>query len=199
MLLSGYELQISPGKPYLRNPMFRCMIQAAAIFRRKEGYIMAKNKEPKTNAMRILDRMKISYKTFTYECDEFTDAQHTADLIGAAHETMFKTLVTVSPEPAYYVFVIPIDSELDLKKCAHQAGVKSLAMIHVKDINSVTGYIRGGCTAIGMKKQYPVFIAEAAQNYPQIVVSGGHLGIQIELAPQDLAAASKEMCIRDSL
>ena len=190
MLLSGYELQISPGKPYLRNPMFRCMIQAAAIFRRKEGYIMAKNKEP-TNAMRILDRMKISYKTFTYECDEFTDAQHTADLIGAAHETMFKTLVTVSPEPAYYVFVIPIDSELDLKKCAHQAGVKSLAMIHVKDINSVTGYIRGGCTAIGMKKQYPVFIAEAAQNYPQIVVSGGHLGIQIELAPQDLAAASK--------
>ena len=153
MLLSGYELQISPGKPYLRNPMFRCMIQAAAIFRRKEGYIMAKNKEPKTNAMRILDRMKISYKTFTYECDEFTDAQHTADLIGAAHETMFKTLVTVSPEPAYYVFVIPIDSELDLKKCAHQAGVKSLAMIHVKDINSVTGYIRGGCTAIGMKKQ----------------------------------------------
>ena len=100
---------------------------------------MTKNKEPKTNAMRILDRMKISYKTFTYECDEFTDAQHTADLIGAAHETMFKTLVTVSPEPAYYVFVIPIDSELDLKKCAHQAGVKSLAMIHVKDINSVTG------------------------------------------------------------
>ena len=152
---------------------------------------MAQNKEPKTNAMRILDRMKISYKTFTYECDEFTDAQHTADLIGAAHETMFKTLVTVSPEPAYYVFVIPIDSELDLKKCAHQAGVKSLAMIHVKDINSVTGYIRGGCTAIGMKKQYPVFIAEAAQNYPQIVVSGGHLGIQIELAPQDLAVASK--------
>ena len=135
--------------------------------------------------------MKISYKTFTYECDEFTDAQHTADLIGAAHETMFKTLVTVSPESAYYVFVIPIDSELDLKKCAHQAGVKSLAMIHVKDINSVTGYIRGGCTAIGMKKQYPVFIAEAAQNYPQIVVSGGHLGIQIELTPQDLAAASK--------
>lgn len=65
----------------------------------------------------------------------------------------------------------------------HQAGVKSLAMIHVKDINSVTGYIRGGCTAIGMKKQYPVFIAEAAQNYPQIVVSGGHLGVQIELCP----------------
>ena len=83
------------------------------------------------------------------------------------------------------------DDNQDVYKRQHQAGVKSLAMIHVKDINSVTGYIRGGCTAIGMKKQYPVFIAEAAQNYPQIVVSGGHLGVQIELAPQDLAAASK--------
>ena len=147
---------------------------------------MAKNKEPKTNAMRILDRMKISYKTFTYECDEFTDAQHTADLIGAAHETMFKTLVTVSPEPAYYVFVIPIDSELDLKKCAHQAGVKSLAMIHVKDINNVTGYIRGGCTAIGMKKQYPTVFHETAEILDTIIVSAGKIGCQVELSPTDL-------------
>ena len=152
---------------------------------------MAKNKEPKTNAMRILDRMKISYKTFTYECDEFTDAQHTADLIGAAHETMFKTLVTVSPESAYYVFVIPIDSELDLKKCAHQAGVKSLAMIHVKDINSVTGYIRGGCTAIGMKKQFPTVIQEDAKELEYMHVSGGKLGMQIRLAPQDLQKVAK--------
>ena len=151
---------------------------------------MAKNKEPKTNAMRILDRMKISYKTFTYECDEFTDAQHTADLIGAAHETMFKTLVTVSPEPAYYVFVIPIDSELDLKKCAHQAGVKSLAMIHVKDINSVTGYIRGGCTAIGMKKQYKTFISDSAKELSDVYVSGGRIGCQMNLAPDDLCKAS---------
>lgn len=152
---------------------------------------MAKNKETKTNAMRILDRMKISYETHTYECDEFTDAQHTADLIGASHETMFKTLVTVSPDRAYYVFVIPIDDELDLKKCAHEAGVKSLTMIHVKEINEITGYIRGGCTAIGMKKQYPVYIAEIARTYPKIIVSGGRLGTQIELSPADLAAASK--------
>ena len=147
---------------------------------------MAKNKEPKTNAMRILDRMKISYKTFTYECDEFTDAQHTADLIGAAHETMFKTLVTVSPEPAYYVFVIPIDSELDLKKCAHQAGVKSLAMIHVKDINSVTGYIRGGCSPIGMKKAYRTVIDQSCEQLETMIFSGGKIGFQIELAPQAL-------------
>ena len=118
---------------------------------------MAKNKELKTNAMRILDRMKISYNTYSYECDEFTDAQHTADQLGFAHEIMFKTLVTVSPSGEYYVFVLPIDDELDLKKAAHEAGVKSLAMIHVKDITAITGYVRGGCTAIGMKKQYPVF------------------------------------------
>ena len=103
MLLSGYELQISPGKPYLRNPMFRCMIQAAAIFRRKEGYIMAKNKEPKTNAMRILDRMKISYKTFTYECDEFTDAQHTADLIAGSS-------ITSAPHLRSFCAVVPESS-----------------------------------------------------------------------------------------
>ena len=114
---------------------------------------MAKNKELKTNAMRILDRMKISYNTYSYECDEFTDAQHTADQLGFAHEIMFKTLVTVNPSGEYYVFVLPIDDELDLKKAAHEAGVKSLAMIHVKDITAITGYVRGGCTAIGMKKQ----------------------------------------------
>ena len=194
----------SPGKPHLRNPMFRCMIQgskkhdlltrktsknSSSHFSKKRGYIMAKNKEPKTNAMRILDRMKISYKTFTYECDEFTDAQHTADLIGAAHETMFKTLVTVSPEPAYYVFVIPIDSELDLKKCAHQAGVKSLAMIHVKDILKITGYVRGGCSPIGMKKQFKTVIDISAEKLETFFISGGRIGTSIEVSPTELADA----------
>lgn len=152
---------------------------------------MAKNKEIKTNAMRILDRMKISYETFTYECNEFTDAQHTADLLDLPHELMFKTLVTVGQNHDYYVFVIPIDSELDLKKAAHEAAVKSLAMIPVKEITAVTGYIRGGCTAIGMKKQYPVFISDSAEILPQIIVSGGRIGTQIRLAPSDLALASR--------
>ena len=138
---------------------------------------MAKNKELKTNAMRILDRMKISYNTYSYECDEFTDAQH--------------TLVTVSPSGEYYVFVLPIDDELDLKKAAHEAGVKSLAMIHVKDITAITGYVRGGCTAIGMKKQYPVFVHESAQSLPKMIVSAGKIGHQMELAPEDFIAASK--------
>ena len=150
---------------------------------------MAKQKEVKTNAMRILDRMKIPYETHSYECDEFIDGKQVADLLGFAHEIMFKTLVTVSPSGDYFVFVIPIDEELDLKKAAREANRKSLAMIHVREINQVTGYIRGGCTAVGMKKPYPVFIDESARAHSRIIVSGGKLGAQIELAPGDLAAA----------
>lgn len=156
---------------------------------------MAKQKEIKTNAMRILDRMKVAYTTHTYECDEFTDGKQTADLLGFPHELLFKTLVTVSPAKTYFVFVIPIDDELDLKKAARAASVKSLAMIHVKEINEVTGYIRGGCTAIGMKKNYPVFLHESALTHPQIMVSGGKIGAQIELAPQDyVKACGAQVC-----
>lgn len=150
---------------------------------------MGKQKEVKTNAMRILDRKKIPYQIYTYECDEFVDGQQTADLLGFAHEIMFKTLVTVSPDRNYFVFVIPIDKELDLKKAARAAAQKALAMIHVKEINQITGYIRGGCTAIGMKKQYPVFIDDSALLHEHIIVSGGKLGAQIELAPRHLADA----------
>ena len=139
--------------------------------------------------MRILDRMKIPYTTHTYECDEFTDGKQTADLLGFPHEIMFKTLVTVSPNKSYFVFAIPIDDELDLKKAARAASVKSLAMIHVKEINEVTGYIRGGCTAIGMKKNYPVFMHESALAHPQIIVSGGKIGAQIELTSRDYEKA----------
>lgn len=150
---------------------------------------MAKQKETKTNAMRILDRLHIPYTTHTYECDEFIDGRQTADLLGFAHEIMFKTLVTVSPDKTWYVFAVPIDAELDLKKAAKAAAVKSLAMIHVKELLSVTGYVRGGCTAIGMKKHYPVFMDESALRYPRIIVSGGRIGAQIELTPQDYEKA----------
>lgn len=150
---------------------------------------MAKQKEIKTNAMRILDRMKIPYTFQTYECDEFIDGQHTADLLHLPHEIVFKTLATVSPERTYFVFAIPIDAELDLKKAARTAGCKSLAMIHVKDIQNVTGYIRGGCTAIGMKKDYPVFMDESALLYEKIAVSGGKIGLQLTLTPGDYEKA----------
>lgn len=105
----------------------------------------------KTNAMRILDTKKIPYTTYTYECDEFIDAIQIADMLGLPHEKVYKTLVTQGASKNYYVFVIPIAEELDMKKAARSVGEKSVAMLHVRDINAVTGYIRGGCTAVGMK------------------------------------------------
>lgn len=155
---------------------------------------MSKQKEDrtknKTNAMRILDTKKIPYTTHTYECDEFIDAIQIADMLGLPYEKVYKTLVTQGSSKNYFVFVIPIAEELDMKKAAKSVGEKSVAMLHVKDINAVTGYIRGGCTAIGMKKQYVTRIEQSAQKLEKIIVSGGKLGMQLELTPQDLAAAS---------
>lgn len=165
---------------------------------------MAKQKEDKTknktNAMRMLDTNKIPYTTYTYECDEFIDAIQIADMLSLPHEKVYKTLVTQGASKNYYVFVIPIAEELDMKKAAKSVGEKSVAMLHVKDINVVTGYIRGGCTAIGMKKQYVTRIDQSAQNLEQLIVSGGKLGMQLELTPQDLAAASgaefADICVK---
>ncbi len=151
---------------------------------------MAKQKEIKTNAMRILEQKKIQFTHYTYECEEFIDGAQTADLLGLPHEKVYKTLVTVGADKNYYVFVIPIDGELDLKKAAKAVGQKSLSMIPVKEINAVTGYIRGGCTAIGMKKQYKTVIHEAAKNLETMIVSGGRIGSQIELKPEDLKSAA---------
>ena len=151
---------------------------------------MAK-KEAKTNAMRILDSMKIEYQSYTYECDEFIDALKIADQLGLPYEKVYKTLVTQGSSKNYFVFVIPIAKELDLKKAAKLVGEKSLAMIHVKDINQITGYIRGGCTAIGMKKQFVTRIDSTAKELETIIVSGGRLGLQIELKPEDLEKASR--------
>ncbi|MBP1543334.1 MAG: Cys-tRNA(Pro) deacylase [Oscillospiraceae bacterium] len=150
---------------------------------------MAKEKEVKTNAMRILDKLKIEYSVNHYECDEFIDGVHIADMLGQSYDSSFKTLVLVGKSKSYYVFALPIDKELDMKKAARAVGEKSLEMVHVKDINAVTGYIRGGCTPIGMKKQYRTVIHSSAQDFGRIIVSGGKLGTQLELAPNDLAAA----------
>ncbi len=151
---------------------------------------MAKNKELKTNAMRILERLKIPFQTMTYECDEFIDALRIADQLGLPYEKVYKTLVTRGHSGGYFVFVIPIAEELDLKKAARSVGEKSVEMIHVKDINAVTGYVRGGCTSVGMKKQYPVRVDESASGLETMVVSGGKIGVQIELQPQDLLKAA---------
>ncbi len=147
---------------------------------------MAKEKDIKTNAMRILDRNKVSYKVNTYECGEFIDGIHIADMLGQAYESSFKTLVTVGRSGGYFVFAIPVDKELDLKKAAKSVGEKSVELIHVKDINKVTGYIRGGCTPLGMKKQYPTVVDKTAELFDEIIISGGRIGSQIMIAPDDL-------------
>ncbi len=152
---------------------------------------MAKSKEIKTNAMRILEKEKISFSQYTYECEEFIDGIQIADKLSQPYEKVYKTLVTVGNSKNYFVFVIPIESELDLKKAAKSVGEKSVSMIHVKDINSVTGYIRGGCTAIGMKKQYVTRLNTSAEKLDTIIVSGGRIGSQIELAPEDFLKACK--------
>lgn len=143
-------------------------------------------KEIKTNAMRILDKNKIYYQTIQYECDEFIDGIHVAEKTGAPIEQSFKTLILKGKSNQYYIFVVPIAEEVDLKKGAKAVGEKSIEMIHVKDITSITGYVRGGCSPIGMKKQYPVIIHQAASNYNNIYISGGRIGTTIILSPKDL-------------
>ena len=153
---------------------------------------MAKEKkEVKTNVMRILEKEKIPYEHQSYECDDFIDGIHTADMLGLPHEKVYKTLVTQGTSKNYFVFVIPIAEELDMKKAAKSVGEKSVSMIPVKDITAVTGYIRGGCTAIGMKKQYITRIDSSAESLDKIYVSGVKRGSQILLSPQDLKRDAK--------
>lgn len=144
-------------------------------------------KEVKTNAVRILNRNKINYELLTYECDEFIDGLHTAEKTGAPVEQTYKTLVMQGKSKKYYVFVIPIAEEVDLKAAARSVGEKSVEMIHVKDITAITGYVRGGCSPLGMKKQFPTVIDSTAEAFDQMYVSGGRIGTSVRLNPKDLA------------
>ena len=148
-------------------------------------------KEIKTNAVRILEKMKIPFEMRTYECDEFIDGMQTSRLLGIAPEFMYKTLVTVGKSKANYVFVIPIAEEIDFKKAARAVHEKSLEMLPLKDLTAVTGYVRGGCTAVGMKKKFKTVIHEDAKKIEKIVVSGGRIGLQLVLCPEDLLKASE--------
>lgn len=147
---------------------------------------MAKKKEMKTNAMRILDKNKISYEVIQYECDAFIDGIHTAEKTGVSVEQSFKTLVLQGKSRQYYVFVLPVSEEIDLKMAARLVEEKSLEMIHVKDITEITGYVRGGCSPLGMKKNYPVILQKQACDYDRIYISGGRIGTTICLSPEDL-------------
>lgn len=145
------------------------------------------SKEIKTNAMRILDKNKIDYEFIQYECDNFIDGLHTAQKTGAPVDQSFKTLVAQGKSRQYYVFVVPIAEEVYLKNAAKAVGEKSIELIPVKEITKVTGYVRGGCSPLGMKKNFPTIIHTSAQAFDKIYISGGRLGTSIILNPQDLA------------
>ncbi|MBE5976479.1 MAG: Cys-tRNA(Pro) deacylase [Paenibacillaceae bacterium] len=141
----------------------------------------------KTNVMRMLDKAGISYDTREYTVDEQDlSGSHAADMLGVDHGSVFKTLVLKGDKTGYFVCCIPVDAELDLKKTAKLTGDKKVEMISVKDLQSVTGYIRGGCSPVGMKKQFPTWIDASAENYTDIVVSAGIRGQQIVIAPRKL-------------
>lgn len=153
---------------------------------------MAKQKEKdiKTNAMRILEQKKIPYTVHTYDCEEFLDGVSVADVLGQPHELVYKTLVTVGKSKEHYVFVIPIEAELDLKKAAKAVREKAVEMLPLKELTALTGYVRGGCTCIGMKKQFPTVMDESACALSKVMVSGGRRGSQIELSPKALMQAA---------
>lgn len=141
----------------------------------------------KTNAMRILDKAKLTYQTYTYDAqDGVIDGVSVAHKCNQDPKKVFKTLITRGNSKNYFVFVIPVEHELDLKKCAKAVGEKSVEMIHVNEINTVSGYIRGGCSPIGMKKQYKTVFHESCLSSDTIIFSGGKIGFQIEMKPEEL-------------
>ena len=136
----------------------------------------------KTNAMRLLDAKKIKYESFTYSPD-VTDGEEVAKMLGEDARAVFKTLVTVSDKNEHFVFCVPVCASLDLKKAAKAAGAKSVAMIRQRELEPLTGYIHGGCSPVGMKKRFRTFIDASAQEFAEIYVSAGKVGIQMKLAP----------------
>jgi Cys-tRNA(Pro)/Cys-tRNA(Cys) deacylase len=153
-----------------------------------EGKTMAQGK---TNAMRLLDAAKMDYGSLAYDTkDGKIDGVSVAGKIGRDPQQVYKTLVAQAGKNVY-VFIVPVEAELDLKKAAKAAGEKKVEMIPVKDIQKLTGYIRGGCSPVGMKKLYPTFIDQQAEQLGTIIVSGGKIGLQIELSPGNLKELAK--------
>ena len=141
----------------------------------------------KTNVMRLLDKAGIPYEAREYQVDENDlSGSHAADMMGADHDSVYKTLVLKGEKTGFLVCCIPVDGELDLKKVAKAAKDKKVEMIPMKDLLPLTGYIRGGCSPVGMKKKFPTYIEEMAQLCEQVAVSAGQRGIQIILKPEDL-------------
>ena len=148
---------------------------------------MAKSSIEKTNVMRLLDQKKVPYTPHTYpHGDDAVDGVTVAQMTGMDPAKVFKTLVARGASKTPYVFVIPVACELDLKKAAKAVGEKSIAMLHVSELTPLTGYVRGGCSPIGMKKQFPTVVDESCLSFDTIIFSGGRIGAQVEVAPADL-------------
>ncbi|ABO51724.1 ybaK/ebsC protein [Desulforamulus reducens MI-1] len=153
---------------------------------------MRKIAQVKTNAMRILDGKKIDYDVYTYDSnDGKIDGVSVAEKVGKDPQSVYKTLVAQGNSKTLYVFIVPVEEELDLKKAAKATGEKKVDMIPVKDIQKHTGYIRGGCSPLGMKKHYKTLIDDSAKGLEKIIVSGGKIGLQIELAVAELASVTE--------
>lgn len=149
---------------------------------------MAKKKQVKTNAIRIVEQKKIPYQEHTYTFSEDDlGAKHVAEELNQNEAQIFKTLVAVGNKTGPIVAVIPSNQELDLKKIAKESSNKKVEMLHLKDLENLTGYIRGGCSPVGMKKLFPTYFDQSALNFATIMVSAGKRGVQMELAPNDLA------------
>lgn len=153
---------------------------------------MAK-KVTKTNAVRLIEQQKIPYELLEYNTEDGkpVDGISVSEKIGYPHEYVYKTLVTTAGANRYYVFVVPVAKELDLKKAAKAIGEKKIEMLAMKDLLSLTGYIRGGCSPIGMKKLFPTYINVSAEKLEFMIVSAGKIGMQLIIAPQDLAKACR--------
>lgn len=151
---------------------------------------MAKKKPDRTNVMRILEQRKISYRTHFYDGDgpegDRAYGLHMAQAMGEDERRVFKTLTARGASKRIIVFVIPVAETLNLKKAAKAAGEKSVELLHVSEINAVTGYVRGGCSPIGMKKAYPVYLHRSALDWDSIYISAGRIGAQVEVSPNDL-------------
>lgn len=145
----------------------------------------------KTNVMRILDKKKVKYNHYCYVDTDAVSGVDVASVLGQNPDRVFKTLVTQGKSGSYYVFMIPVAKELDLKKAASAVSEKSVEMIKMKDLLSVAGYVHGGCSPIGMKRYYTTIVDESALNFDSIIFSAGKIGYQVELSPQDLASIIK--------
>ncbi len=142
----------------------------------------------KTNVMRILDQKKINYNSYYYGDTDAVSGIEVAKVLKQDDNQVFKTLVTVSVSKKYYVFMVPVACELNLKKAAKSVGEKSISMIPLKDLLPLTGYVHGGCSPIGMKKKFPVIIHQSAKNFSSIIFSAGKIGYQVDVSVSDLAS-----------